>query len=301
MEPWSVIKFMKQVKKAIIPAAGFGTRFLPATKAIPKEMLPIVDKPTIQYIIEEAVASGIEEILIITNAHKASIENHFDQSFELEKRLEASGSQEQLQMVREISQMANIYSVRQKNPRGLGHAVLCAKTFVGDEPFAILLGDDIVVNPNGKPATKQLIDAFHANQSSVVGVQRVEPAAVSKYGIIDPKETLSERCFAVKGFVEKPKQEEAPSDIAILGRYILTPKIFELLETQEPGSGNEIQLTDAINRLLAHENVCAYDFEGKRYDVGDKRGFLKAQIDFALAREDLRDDMIQIIKEQSIQ
>lgn len=288
---------MKQVKKAIIPAAGFGTRFLPATKAVPKEMLPIVDKPTIQYIIEEAVASGIEEILIITNAHKASIENHFDQSFELEKRLEASNSQDLLEMVQQISNMANIYSVRQKNPRGLGHAVLCAKTFVGDEPFAILLGDDIVSNPNGLPATKQLIHAFEEMQGSVIGVQTVDPSVVHKYGIIDPDQQLHERLSSVKGFVEKPKQEEAPSHIAILGRYILTPKIFELLESQQPGAGNEIQLTDAINRLLEQEAVYAYDFEGQRYDVGDKRGFLKAQIDFALARENLHDDMMQIIQE----
>ncbi|MBS6374068.1 MAG: UTP--glucose-1-phosphate uridylyltransferase GalU [Erysipelotrichaceae bacterium] len=288
---------MKKIRKAIIPAAGFGTRFLPATKAVPKEMLPIVDKPTIQYIVEEAVKSGIEEILIITNAHKASIENHFDQSFELEKRLEASHSDELLTMCRDISNMANIYSVRQKNPRGLGHAVLCAKTFVGDEPFAILLGDDIVVNKNGPTATEQLVRVYEEQNASVVGVQRVADEAVHKYGIIDPKASLSDRCMKVQSFVEKPKLEDAPSNMAILGRYILTPKIFELLETQEPGSGNEIQLTDAIDRLTKYEEVYAYDFIGSRYDVGDKIGFIKAQIDFALDRADLHEQVAAIIRD----
>lgn len=288
---------MKKIRKAIIPAAGFGTRFLPATKAVPKEMLPIVDKPTIQYIVEEAVKSGIEEILIITNAHKASIENHFDQSFELEKRLEASHSDELLTMCQDISNMANIYSVRQKNPRGLGHAVLCAKTFVGDEPFAILLGDDIVVNKNGPTATEQLVRVYEEQNASVVGVQRVADEAVHKYGIIDPAASLTDRCMEVKSFVEKPKLEDAPSNMAILGRYILTPKIFELLETQAPGSGNEIQLTDAIDRLTKFESVYAYDFIGNRYDVGDKIGFIKAQIDFALDREDLHDQVAAIVSD----
>lgn len=287
---------MKKIRKAIIPAAGFGTRFLPATKAVPKEMLPIVDKPTIQYIVEEAVKSGIEEILIITNCYKTCIENHFDNSFELEKKLEASGDIEHLEMVKDIADMANIYSVRQKKPRGLGHAVLCAKAFVGDEPFAILLGDDIVINKDGKTATEQLIEAYETYGSSVIGVQKVADEAVHKYGIIDPRENITERCASVKGFVEKPELEAAPSNFAILGRYVLTPKIFELLETQAPGKGNEIQITDAIDRLTQHESVYAYDFEGVRYDVGDKVGFLKAQIDFALDRDDLRDSMIEIIK-----
>lgn len=287
---------MKKIKKAIIPAAGFGTRFLPATKAVPKEMLPIVDKPTIQYIVEEAVASGIEEILIITNSYKSCIENHFDNSFELEKKLEASNDIEHLEMVKEIAELANVYSVRQKNPRGLGHAVLCAKAFVGDEPFAILLGDDIVVNKNGKTATEQLIDAYETFGGSVIGVQTVKDEAVHKYGIIDPNKKLSDRCLSVKGFVEKPKLEDAPSNSAILGRYVLTPKIFELLETQAPGKGNEIQITDAIDRLSKVEKVYAYDFEGTRYDVGDKAGFLQAQIDFALDRDDLRETMIEILK-----
>lgn len=289
-----------KVKKAIIPAAGFGTRFLPATKAVPKEMLPIVDKPTIQYIVEEAVASGIEEILIITNCYKSCIENHFDVSFELEKKLEASRDQEHLEMVKEISNMANIYSVRQKNPRGLGHAVLCAKSFVGNEPFAILLGDDIVVNKNGKTATQQLVEAYEQYGGSVVGVQKVADSQVHKYGVVDPKENINEHCASVKGFVEKPKKEEAPSNFAILGRYVLAPEIFDLLETQEAGKGNEIQLTDAIDRLTKQQKVFAYDFEGVRYDVGDKAGFLKAQIDFALDRDDLHDVMVDILKNTKI-
>lgn len=287
---------MKKLKKAIIPAAGFGTRFLPATKAVPKEMLPIVDKPTIQYIVEEAVKSGIEEILIITNSYKSCIENHFDVSFELEKKLEASNDYAHLEMVQEIANMANVYSVRQKNPRGLGHAVLCAKSFVGDEPFAILLGDDIVVNKHGKTATQQLIDVYNEYGCSVVGVQSVADEVVHKYGIVDPKEHINDRLSSVQGFVEKPNKENAPSNFAILGRYVLTPAIFELLETQEPGKGNEIQLTDAIDRLTKQESVYAYDFVGKRYDVGDKKGFLQAQVDFALEREDLHDAMMEIIQ-----
>lgn len=289
-------KIMKKIKRAIIPAAGFGTRFLPATKAVPKEMLPIVDKPTIQYIVEEAVRSGIEDILIITNSYKSCIENHFDNNFELEAKLQASGDTFHLNMVNEVAEMANIYSVRQKHPKGLGHAILCAKSFVGDEPFAILLGDDIVINKSGKTATQQLLDTYESQGSSVIGVQRVSDSAVHKYGIINPKEQISNRCTTVKGFVEKPALKDAPSNYAILGRYILTPKIFELLETQEPGKGHEIQLTDAIDRLTQYEEVYAYDFEGIRYDVGDKVGFLKAQIDFALDRDDLKESMIEILK-----
>lgn len=289
-------EIMKKVRKAIIPAAGFGTRFLPATKAIPKEMLPIVDKPTIQYIVEEAIASGIEEILIITNCYKSSIENHFDVSFELEEKLRVGKDKVRLHMVQDIAKMANIHTIRQKHPRGLGHAVLCAKAFIGDEPFAILLGDDIVVNKNHSTATSQLIETFQKVQCSVIGTQEVSPQHVHKYGIIDPKEVLDERCVSVKGVVEKPMVEVAPSHCAILGRYILTPKIFELLETQDPGKGGEIQLTDAIHRLTTYENVYAYEFEGTRYDVGDKAGFLKAQIDFALERDDLHDIMVDILK-----
>lgn len=286
---------MKKIKKAVIPAAGFGTRFLPATKAIPKEMLPIVDIPTIQYIVEEAVASGIEEILIVTNCYKSCIENHFDQSFELEAKLTASHDMERLEMVQNIANMANVYAVRQKNPRGLGHAVLCAKAFVGDEPFAILLGDDIVVNKD-KGAIKQLMEVATQYNGSVVGVQSVKDEAVHKYGIIAPNKQLDARTVELSTMVEKPNLKDAPSNYAVLGRYVLEPEIFTYLENQAPGAGNEIQLTDAIARLAKDKKVYAYDFEGIRYDVGDKVGFLKAQIDFALAREDLHDAMVDILK-----
>lgn len=290
---------MKKIRKAVIPAAGFGTRFLPATKAVPKEMLPIVDIPTIQYIVEEAVKSGIEEILIITNSYKSCIENHFDNSFELEKKLEASGDVERLTLVQHIADMANVFSVRQKNPRGLGHAVLCAKSFVGDEPFAVLLGDDIVVN-QGKGAIQQLMEAAQKHEGSVVGVQSVADEAVHKYGIVAPAQQVEERIVKLSTMVEKPKLEDAPSNLAVLGRYVLEPEIFAYLENQAPGAGNEIQLTDAIARLAQDKNVYACDFEGTRYDVGDKVGFLQAQIDFALAREDLHDAMVQIIKNTKI-
>lgn len=290
---------MKKIRKAVIPAAGFGTRFLPATKAVPKEMLPIVDIPTIQYIVEEAVASGIEEILIVTNCYKSCIENHFDNSFELEKKLEASGDTERLEMVQKIASLANVYAVRQKNPRGLGHAVLCAKSFVGDEPFAILLGDDVVVN-DGEGAIKQLMDAAETYNGSVVGVQSVADSAVHKYGIVAPRQEVGDRVVELSTMVEKPKLEDAPSNLAVLGRYVLEPEIFDYLENQAPGAGNEIQLTDAIARLAKDKKVYACDFEGTRYDVGDKVGFLKAQIDFALAREDLHDAMVEIIKNTKI-
>lgn len=286
---------MKKIRKAVIPAAGFGTRFLPATKAVPKEMLPIVDIPTIQYIVEEAVKSGIEEILIVTNCYKSCIENHFDQSFELEAKLTASGDVERLELVQNIANMANIYAVRQKNPRGLGHAVLCAKAFVGDEPFAVLLGDDVVVN-QGKGAIEQLMEAAQTYEGSVVGVQQVSDDAVHKYGIVAPSKTISERIVELETMVEKPTLADAPSNFAVLGRYVLEPEIFAYLENQAPGAGNEIQLTDAIARLAKDKKVYACDFEGKRYDVGDKVGFLQAQIDFALAREDLHDAMVEILK-----
>ncbi len=286
---------MKKIRKAVIPAAGFGTRFLPATKAVPKEMLPIVDIPTIQYIVEEAVSSGIEEILIITNSYKSCIENHFDHSFELEYKLRESDDQERLRLVERIGNMANIFSVRQKNPRGLGHAILCAEAFVQNEPFAVLLGDDVVVH-QGKGAIAQLMDAAYVYEGSVVGVQHVRDAVVHKYGIVAPKETLSERIVKLATMVEKPKPEDAPSNLAVLGRYVLEPQIFAYLKDQKPGAGGEIQLTDAIARLAQDQSVYACDFEGVRYDVGDKVGFLQAQIDFALAREDLHDAMVEIIK-----
>ena len=257
-----------KIRKAIIPAAGLGTRFLPATKAQPKEMLPIVDKPTLQYIIEECVASGIEEILIITGRNKKSIEDHFDRSVELEMELEKAGKQQMLEMVREISDMVNIHFIRQKEPRGLGHAILCAKTFVGDEPFAVLLGDDVVYNDQ-KPCLKQLIDCYGEYKTSVLGVQTVEPQDVNKYGVVGGIH-IEDRVYKVKNLVEKPSIEEAPSNVAILGRYIITPKIFEILENTKPGKGNEIQLTDALLKLIEHEAMYAYNFEGRRYDVGDK-------------------------------
>lgn len=286
----------KKVRKAVIPAAGFGTRFLPATKAIPKEMLPIVDIPTIQYIIEEAVDSGIEEICLITNSYKQSIENHFDRSFELEEKLKASHDEEHLKMIQAITDMVNIVSVRQKTPKGLGHAILCAKSFVGDEPFAVLLGDDIVVNPDGPRAIQQLLDVYNETGKSVVGVQPVAQENISKYGIIDPDQHLSDRLMSVSTFVEKPSPEEAPSNMAILGRYILTPDIFEKLETQQAGKGNEIQLTDAIDRLAHEDTVYACHFDGNRYDVGDRKGFLQAQVEFALNRPDTRQAMEEIIE-----
>ncbi|CEK35527.1 UTP--glucose-1-phosphate uridylyltransferase,UTP--glucose-1-phosphate uridylyltransferase,UTP--glucose-1-phosphate uridylyltransferase subunit GalU,CTP:phosphocholine cytidylyltransferase involved in choline phosphorylation for cell surface LPS epitopes,UTP-glucose-1-phosphate uridylyltransferase,Nucleotidyl transferase [[Clostridium] sordellii] len=281
------------VKKAIIPAAGLGTRFLPATKSQPKEMLPIVDKPTLQYIIEEAINSGIEEILIITGRNKKSIEDHFDKSVELELELEHKGKKEMLEMVQEISNMVNIHYIRQKEPKGLGHAIHCAKSFIGDEPFAVLLGDDIVDSET--PCLKQLINAYDEYKTSILGVQEVEKENADKYGILDCK-YIEDRVYKVKDMVEKPSIEEAPSNIAILGRYIITPAIFEILEKQEPGKGGEIQLTDALKTLAQHEAIYAYNFEGRRYDVGDKLGFLEATIDFALKRENLKEGLIDYIK-----
>ena len=292
---------MKQkVRKAIIPAAGLGTRFLPATKALAKEMLPIVDTPTIQYIIQEAVDSGIEEILIITNSNKHAMENHFDKNYELESRLLESGKIKQAKEINDIANLANIYYIRQKEPKGLGHAVLCAKSFIGNEPFAVLLGDDVVVNDK-KPALRQLIDAYIQKEASVVGVQTVEHKDVNKYGIVRPSKSHIVECAGrlvkLSDMIERPPINEAPSDLAVLGRYVLTPKIFELLETQSKGTGNEIQLTDAIKRLMDIQAVYAYDFEGIRYDVGDKFGFIKATIDFALNREDLREQVQEYLRE----
>ena len=281
-----------KVRKAIIPAAGLGTRFLPATKAQPKEMLPIVDKPTIQYIIEEAVASGIEEILIITGRNKKSIEDHFDKSVELEMELEKAGKQEMLDLVRGISDMVDIHYIRQKEPRGLGHAIHCAKSFVGNEPFAVMLGDDVVESK--VPCLKQLIDCFNEYKTTILGVQTVAPENVNKYGIVDGIH-IEDRVYKVKRLVEKPAIEEAPSNVAILGRYIITPQIFEILENTKPGKGNEIQLTDALETLIKNEAMYAYDFEGRRYDVGDKLGFLQATVEFALKREELREGFIEYL------
>lgn len=282
------------VKKAIIPAAGLGTRFLPATKSQPKEMLPIVDKPTLQYIIEEAIESGIEEILIITGRNKKSIEDHFDKSVELELELEQKGKKEMLEMVRDISNMVNIHYIRQKEPKGLGHAIHCAKSFIGNEPFAVLLGDDIV--DAEVPCLKQLINTYDEYKTTILGVQEVAKEDTDKYGILDVKH-IEDRVYKVKDMVEKPSVESAPSNIAILGRYIINPSIFEILENQEPGKGGEIQLTDALKTLSTQEAIYAYNFEGRRYDVGDKFGFLEATIDFALKRDELREDLLNYMKD----
>jgi UTP--glucose-1-phosphate uridylyltransferase len=285
-----------KVKKAIIPAAGLGTRFLPATKAQPKEMLPIVDKPTIQYIIEEAIDSGIEDIMIISGRGKRAIEDHFDKSFELEEALAKKQKWKELQDIRSISEMARIHYIRQKEPLGLGHAIWCAKSFIGNEPFAVLLGDDIVQSE--KPCLMQLIDAFRRYHSAVVGVQKVPDQDVHKYGIIAPKGYEFEpNLLHIESLVEKPAIEHAPSNYAIMGRYVLRPEIFEILENQEPGAGGEIQLTDAINRLNEFQAVLAYNFEGIRYDVGDKLGFIQATIDFALQRDDLKKDVMNYLKQ----
>ena len=285
---------MSLVKKAIIPAAGLGTRFLPATKAQPKEMLPIVDKPTLQYIIEEAIASGIEEILIITGRNKKSIEDHFDKSIELELELEKSGKTEMLEMVRHISDMINIQYIRQKEPRGLGHAILCAKSFIGDEPFAVILGDDIVDSKT--PCLKQLLDIYYEYNTTIIGVQKIDRNDVNKYGIIQGK-YIDENIHLIKDLVEKPDIESAPSSIAILGRYILKPDIFKILENQKPGKNNEIQLTDALKTLCETQAMYAYEFEGKRYDVGEKFGFLQATVEFALKNNELKDEFLNYLKE----
>lgn len=282
-----------KVKKAVIPAAGLGTRFLPATKAQPKEMLPIVDKPTIQYIIEEAISSGIEEILIITGKNKRAIEDHFDKSIELENDLEQHNKQELLKIVKDISNMANIYYIRQKEPKGLGHAISCAKTFVGNDPFAVMLGDDVVDSPK-KPCLKQLIDCYDEYRTTVIGVQEVVKQEVNKYGIVSGM-CIENNVYKVKGLIEKPSIEQAPSNIAILGRYIITPKIFEILEKTEAGKGGEIQLTDALKKLSEIEAIYAYQFEGKRYDVGDKLGFIEANIEFALKRGELSTSLKQYL------
>ena len=283
-----------KVTKAIIPAAGLGTRFLPATKAQPKEMLPIVDKPTLQYIIEEAVDSGIEEILIITGRNKQSIEDHFDKSIELELELEKKGKDDLLKMVRRISDMVNIHYIRQKEPKGLGHAIYCARSFIGNEPFAVMLGDDVVDAET--PCLAQMIQVYNEYKTTVLGVQEVPRSEVDKYGIIDGK-AIEERIYKVKDLVEKPSPDESPTNIAILGRYIISPQIFEILEHTAPGKGGEIQLTDALRTLVSQEAMYAYIFEGKRYDAGDKMGFLQATVEFALKREDLHEPFMKYLKE----
>ena len=275
----------------MIPAAGLGTRFLPATKAQPKEMLPIVDKPAIQYIIEEAVQSGIEEILIITGRNKRAIEDHFDRAVELELTLKEQGKYDLLGMIEELSAVT-IHYVRQKEARGLGHAVLCAKQFVGQEPFAVLLGDDII--DSAVPCLKQLIDVYEDRPGSILGVQEVAPAKVSSYGIVKP-ELIKHHLYRAVDLVEKPTLNQAPSRLAVLGRYIIEPEIFSLLENTPPGSGGEIQLTDALRQLAAQKDVYAYHFEGRRYDIGDKQGYLEATVEFALKRTDLREPFLRYL------
>lgn len=280
---------MAKIKKAVIPAAGYGTRFLPATKATPKEMLPIVDKPTIQYIVEEALDSGIEEILIISGHAKRAIEDHFDSAPVLERELEEKGKDDLLAIVRETADI-NVHYIRQKKMRGLGDAILCAKSFMAGEPFAVLLGDDVVyadATKGQQPALRQLIDIYDAYGGSVLGCQQVAPEKVSSYGIVAGKEIAGSKLLKVSDMIEKPELSEAPSNIAVLGRYIISPTIFELLEHTAPGKGGEVQLTDALKQLALVEPVWAYCFEGKRYDVGDKLGFLKATVEFALRRPDL--------------
>ena len=284
---------MTRVRKAIIPAAGLGTRFLPATKAMPKEMLPIVNKPTIQFIVEEAVASGIEDIIIVTGKNKRAIEDHFDRALELEQNLESKGKTRLLESVRHSSNLANIHYIRQQEPKGLGHAIWCARKFIGDEPFAVLLGDDII--ESDVPTTKQLIDQYEAHERSIIGVQRVPHEMTNRYGIIDPL-AVEGKLIPVRTFVEKPPVGEAPSNFAILGRYILTPDVFEALSGQEAGAGGEIQLTDAIARLNDEQTVYAYEFEGRRYDVGEPIGFVETTICHALSDPDLKDDVRALLR-----
>ncbi|RIL85710.1 UTP--glucose-1-phosphate uridylyltransferase [Staphylococcus cohnii] len=285
---------MKKIKKAIIPAAGLGTRFLPATKAMPKEMLPILDKPTIQYIVEEAARAGIEDIIIVTGKHKRAIEDHFDNQKELEMILEEKGKTDLLEKVNYSTELANIFYVRQKEQKGLGHAIYSARQFIGNEPFAVLLGDDIVEST--QPAIKQLIDTYEETGKSVIGVQELNENDTHRYGIIDPL-GKSGRQYEVNQFVEKPKQGTAPSNLAIMGRYVLTPDIFEYLANQGKGAGGEIQLTDAIERMNKESQVYAYDFEGERYDVGEKLGFVKTTIEFALKDQEMNEALTKFIKQ----
>ena len=286
---------MQKITKAIIPAAGFGTRFLPATKSQPKEMLPVVDKPTIQYIVEEAVESGIEDILIVIGRYKSSIEDHFDRSVELEMELEKKGKYDMLEQIQNIAGMANIQFVRQKTALGLGHAVYCARNFIGNEPFAVMLGDDIVDSP-GYPCLKQMMDLYEKEPCSILGVKEVARQDLNKYGIVDG-DKIGEGIYTVRSLVEKPKPEEAPSNVAIMGRYIITPEIFNILEKTAPGAGDEIQLTDALKTLALKEKMLAYAFKGRRHDVGDKLGFLQATVEFALQRDDLKDDFIAYLEQ----
>ena len=287
-----------RVRKAVFPAAGLGTRFLPATKAQPKEMLPLVDKPIIQYGVEEALAAGCDQIIIITGRGKTAIEDHFDVSYELEKMLEERGKTELLSIVRQISDMIHVAYVRQKEAMGLGHAVLMARELVGNEPFAVLLADDVI--DAKKPCLRQMMDVFEESQCSIIATQEVNGPAISSYGVLDAQKIEGKfdgRAFNVRSLVEKPKQEEAPSNLAIIGRYILTPTIFETLERTPLGAGGELQLTDGLRGLLsAGEKIYGYTFEGKRHDAGDKLGFLKATVEFALKRPDLGPDFAEYLR-----
>ncbi len=281
------------VKKAVFPVAGMGTRFLPATKASPKEMLSLIDKPLVQYVVEEAVAAGIEQILFVTGRGKRAIEDHFDIAFELESILREKGKDEAAKEVRDIAEMISIFYVRQKQALGLGHAILCAREFVGNEPFAVLLGDDIIDSET--PCLGQLLDVFKKYQSSVLALEQVPMENISAYGCVRANQ-VSDRVYEVTNLVEKPKREDAPSDLAIIGRYVLTPEIFPILEKQEPGKGGEIQLTDAILKLSRQQSIYGCRFEGTRYDCGDKLGFLKATVDMALKREDLGRDLEEFLR-----
>ncbi|AND80086.1 UTP--glucose-1-phosphate uridylyltransferase GalU [Streptococcus pantholopis] len=287
---------MKKVRKAVIPAAGLGTRFLPATKALAKEMLPIVDKPTIQFIVEEALKSGIEDILVVTGKSKRSIEDHFDSNFELEYNLKEKGKNDLLKLVDETTGI-RLHFIRQSHPRGLGDAVLQAKAFVGNEPFVVMLGDDLVdiTGSQAVPLTKQLIDDYEATHASTIAVMQVPHEETAAYGVIAPQGEGVNGLYSVDTFVEKPLPEEAPSDLAIIGRYLLTPEIFAILENQEPGAGNEVQLTDAIDTLNKTQRVFAREFTGSRYDVGDKFGFMKTSIDYALQHPQVKDDLKRYI------
>ncbi|UUZ95845.1 UTP--glucose-1-phosphate uridylyltransferase GalU [Paenibacillus sp. P25] len=282
-----------RIRKAIIPAAGLGTRFLPATKAQPKEMLPIVDKPAIQYIVEEAISSGIEDIMIVTGRNKRAIEDHFDKSVELEMTLEDKGSEESLRIVRSVSNLTDVHYIRQKRPLGLGHAVLCARKFIGQEPFAVLLGDDIIESE--PPCLKRMIDLYEQTETSVIAVQEVPWDDVDKYGMISPGAAENGHLF-IEDLVEKPARDQAPSNLAVIGRYILTPDVFAILENSEPGRGGEIQLTDALRILNRNRQMAAYPIEGRRYDVGDKLGYIEATIEMALRRGDLKGPLEAYLK-----
>lgn len=286
---------MQKIRKAVIPAAGFGTRFLPETKAMPKEMLPIVDKPTIQYIVEEIKASGIEQILIISGHAKRAIEDHFDSSPELEQYLYESGKMDLLREVRKVASV-KIHYTRQQYMRGLGDAILCAKDFIDGEPFGVILGDDVVYNANGEPALRQLMDQYEKTGGTVIGCQVVRPEMVSSYGIVDGKPTDDPNLLKVKDMIEKPSMEEAPSRFAALGRYVITPEVFDVLEQTKPGKGGEIQLTDALRVMARNGSVYAYNFTGKRYDTGNKLGYLKATVEFALRRPDLGPQFREYLK-----